>query len=100
MVPLSWYLILAGIMFLAGVVGLIVRTNVIALLLSAELMLNAVNINFVVFSHYLQSMVGQMFVIFVLVVAAAEAAIGLGLIIALFRLKGTLNMDEVKELKG
>lgn len=100
MVPLSWYLILAGIMFLAGVVGLIVRRNVIALLLSAELMLNAVNINFVVFSHYLQSMVGQMFVIFVLVVAAAEAAIGLGLIIALFRLKGTLNMDEVKELKG
>ncbi len=100
MVPLSWYVILAGIMFLAGVVGLIVRRNVIALLLSAELMLNAVNINFVVFSHYLQSMVGQMFVIFVLVVAAAEAAIGLGLIIALFRLKGTLNMDEVKELKG
>ncbi len=100
MVPLSWYVILAGIMFLAGVVGLIVRRNVIALLLSAELMLNAVNINFVVFSHYLQSMVGQMFVIFVLVVAAAEAAIGLGLIIALFRLKGTLNMDEVKDLKG
>lgn len=100
MVPLSWYLILAGIMFLAGVIGLIIRRNVIALLLCAELMLNAVNINFVVFSHYLQSMVGQMFVIFVLVVAAAEAAIGLGLIIALFRLKGTLNMDEVKDLKG
>lgn len=100
MVPLSWYLILAGVMFLAGVIGLIIRRNVIALLLCAELMLNAVNINFVVFSHYLQSMVGQMFVIFVLVVAAAEAAIGLGLIIALFRLKGTLNMDEVKDLKG
>ncbi len=100
MVPLSWYLILAGIMFLAGVVGLLIRRNVIALLLCAELILNSVNINFVAFSHYLQSMVGQMFVIFVLVVAAAEAAIGLALIIALFRLKGTLNMDEVKDLKG
>jgi len=100
MVPLSWYLILAGIMFLAGVVGILIRRNVIALLLCAELILNAVNINFVAFSHYLQSMVGQMFVIFVLVVAAAEAAIGLALIIALFRLKGTLNMDEVKDLKG
>lgn len=100
MVPLSWYLILAGIMFLAGVVGLLIRRNVIALLLCAELILNSVNINFVAFSHYLQSMAGQMFVIFVLVVAAAEAAIGLALIIALFRLKGTLNMDEVKDLKG
>ncbi len=100
MVPLSWYLILAGIMFLAGVVGILIRRNVIALLLCAELILNSVNINFVAFSHYLQSMVGQMFVIFVLVVAAAEAAIGLALIIALFRLKGTLNMDEVKDLKG
>ncbi len=100
MVPLSWYLILAGVMFLAGVVGILIRRNVIALLLCAELILNSVNINFVAFSHYLQSMVGQMFVIFVLVVAAAEAAIGLALIIALFRLKGTLNMDEVKDLKG
>ena len=100
MVPLSWYLILAGVMFLAGVVGILIRRNVIALRLCAELILNSVNINFVAFSHYLQSMVGQMFVIFVLVVAAAEAAIGLALIIALFRLKGTLNMDEVKDLKG
>lgn len=100
MVPLSWYIVLGGIIFLIGVVGLLVRRNVIALLLSAELTLNAVNINMVAFAHYLQSMVGQMFVIFILVVAAAEAAIGLGLIIALFRVKGTLNMDEVKDLRG
>lgn len=100
MVPLSWYLILGAIVFVIGLAGLLIRRNLIAILLSAELMLNSVSINFVAFSHYMQSMVGQAFVVFILVVAAAEAAIGLALIIALFRIKETLNVDEINSLKG
>ncbi len=100
MVPLSWYLILGAIVFVIGMAGLLMRRNLIAILLSAELMLNSVSINFVAFSHYMQSLMGQAFVVFILVIAAAEAAIGLALIIAIYRIKETLNVDELNSLKG
>ncbi len=100
MVPLSWYLILGAVVFVIGMAGLLMRRNLIAILLSAELMLNSVSINFVAFSHYMQSLMGQAFVVFILVIAAAEAAIGLALIIAIYRIKETLNVDELNSLKG
>ncbi|GIW54807.1 MAG: NADH-quinone oxidoreductase subunit K [Nitrospiraceae bacterium] len=84
-VPLSYYVILSAIVFITGVVGVLIRRNIIIILLSVELMLNATNINFVAFSHYLQSAAGQVFVFFVLTVAAAEVAVGLAIIIALYR---------------
>ena len=81
MVPLSYYVILSLIVFMIGVIGVLIRRNIIAILLSIELMLNAANINFVAFSHYLQNVTGQVFVFFVLTVAAAEVVVGLAIII-------------------
>jgi NADH-quinone oxidoreductase subunit K len=98
-VPLSYYLVLSGIMFLTGVVGVLLRRNIIIILLSVELMLNATNINFVAFSHYFQHVAGQVFVFFTLTVAAAEVAVGLAIIIALYRAKSTINIDEFQLLK-
>ncbi|MEW6408961.1 MAG: NADH-quinone oxidoreductase subunit NuoK [Nitrospirota bacterium] len=100
MIPLSWYVILSAILFSMGVIGVLVRRNIIIILLSIELILNAVNINLVAFSYYLQSLRGQMLVIFIITVAAAEVAIGLALIIALFRNKPTVNIDEINIMKG
>jgi NADH-quinone oxidoreductase subunit K len=82
-----------------GVIGVMVRRNVIIVFMSIELMLNAVNINLAAFSHQLQNAVGQVFAIFVIAVAAAEAAVGLGIILALFRNKETLNVDEMNVMK-
>ncbi|HNO75077.1 NADH-quinone oxidoreductase subunit NuoK [Nitrosomonas mobilis] len=101
MVSLSHYLVLGAILFAIGVVGIFLnRKNVIILLMSIELMLLAVNMNFVAFSHYLQDAAGQIFVFFILTVAAAEAAIGLAILVALFRNLRSINVDDLNELKG
>ena len=100
MVPLNWYLMLSAIVFMIGVFGFLTRRNIIIMFMSIELMLNAVNISLVAFSHYLQDMRGQILVIFIITVAAAEAAIGLAIIIALFRNKDTVHVDEMNEMKG
>ena len=100
MIPLSWYMTLAAILFALGVCGFLTRRNVILMFLSIELMLNAVNLNMVALSHYLESMRGQVFTLFIITVAAAEAAIGLGLAIALFRTKQTVHVDTIDQLKG
>ena len=84
-VPIEFYLALSGLVFLIGLVGVLVRRNIIVILLSIELMLNATNINFVAFSAYLGNLAGQVFVFFALTVAAAEVAVGLAIIIALYR---------------
>lgn len=99
MIPLSYYLILSAIVFTTGVVGVLIRRNIIIILLSIELMLNATNINFVAFSYYLQNIAGQVFVFFALTVAAAEVAVGLAIIIALYRTKASINVDEFQLLK-
>jgi NADH-quinone oxidoreductase subunit K len=99
MIPVHWYLYLGTGLFTIGVIGVLTRRNVIIILMSIELILNAVNINLVAFSQMLHSIDGQVFAIFVITDAAAEAAVGLGLIIALFRNKETVNADEIDILK-
>jgi NADH-quinone oxidoreductase subunit K len=100
MITLSHYLILAAILFVIGVAGVLMRRNVIIILLSIELMLSAVNINLVAFSHYLENPTGQVFVFFVMTVAAAEATLGLAIVVALFRNLETVNVDEINQMKG
>ena len=99
MIPLSYYVILSAIVFVTGVVGVLIRRNIIIILLSIELMLNATNINFVAYSYYFQNITGQVFVFFALTVAAAEVAVGLAIIIALYRSKSSINVDEFQLLK-
>ena len=99
MIPVTWYLILGAVLFLIGVFGFFVKRNIIALLLSVEIMLNAVNLTFVAFSSESGQISGQIFVFFVLVVAAAEAAVGLAIIILIHRNRGTLNVEKVDTLK-
>ena len=99
MIPISYYLMLSAIVFMTGVVGVLIRRNIIAILLSVELMLNATNINFVAFSDHLQDLGGQVFVFFALTVAAAEVAVGLAIIIALHRSRSTINVEEFNLLK-
>ena len=98
-VPVSYYLILSALVFLTGVAGVLIRRNIIAILLSIELMLNATNINFVAFSEHLQDMGGQVFVFFALTVAAAEVAVGLALIIALHRSRSSINVEDFTLMK-
>ncbi|OGW55279.1 MAG: NADH-quinone oxidoreductase subunit K [Nitrospirae bacterium RBG_13_43_8] len=100
MVPLSWYMILSTVVFAIGVFGFLSRRNIIIIFMSIELMLNAVNINLISLSHYLQDLRGQILAFFVIAVAASEAAIGLAIIIALFRNKATAHVDEIHEMKG
>ena len=101
MIPLSHYLILAALLFSIAVVGIFLnRKNVVILLMAIELLLLAVNINFVAFSHYLQDIAGQVFVFFILTVAAAEAAIGLAILIVMFRNRRTINVDDLNSLSG
>ena len=97
--PVSDYLVLCAIMFRTGVIGMLLRRNIIIILLSVELMLNATNINFVAFSPYFHNVAGQVFVFFTLTVAAAEVAVGLAIIIALYRARSTINIDEFQLLK-
>jgi NADH-quinone oxidoreductase subunit K len=99
MIPLSAYVILSAIIFFIGVIGVVARRSIIVILLSLELMLNAVNINFVAFSHYLESITGQVFVFFTLTVAAAEVAVGLALLIAIYRNRQTVNVEELDMMK-
>ena len=101
MLSLTHYLILGALLFTISVVGLFLnRKNLIVILMAIELMLLAVNINFIAFSHYLNDVAGQVFVFFILTVAAAESAIGLAILVALFRNMRTINMDEMDHLKG
>jgi NADH-quinone oxidoreductase subunit K len=98
-IPPTWYVYLGTGLFTIGVIGVLTRRNVIIILMSIELILNAVNINLVAFSRYFGAVDGQIFAIFVITDAAAEAAVGLGLLIALFRNKETVNADEIDLLK-
>jgi NADH-quinone oxidoreductase subunit K len=101
MVPITpfHYLVLSAALFMIGVIGVMVRRNVIIIFMSIELMLNAVNINLAAFSYQLHNAVGQVFAIFVIAVAAAEAAVGLGIILAYYRNKETLNIDELNIMR-
>jgi NADH-quinone oxidoreductase subunit K len=98
-VPLTWYLILSGILFSIGSVGVLINRNALVIFMSIELMLNAVNLAFVTFSRQQNSMDGQIFVFFIMTVAAAEAVVGLAIIIALFRNKATINVDDINIMK-
>jgi len=101
MLTLSHYLVLSAVLFSIGVVGIFLnRKNLIVLLMSIEIMLLAVNTNFVAFSHYLNDTAGQVFVFFILTVAAAEAAIGLAILVVLFRNLNTINVEDLDSLKG
>lgn len=93
------YLVLSALLLLIGTIGLLVRRNVVVMMMSIELILNAVNVNLIAFSRHLQDLGGQIFAIFVIVVAVAEAAVGLGILIALFRNKETVQVDEIDLLK-
>ena len=100
-VTLSHYLVLGALLFAIAVIGIFLnRKNVIVLLMAIELMLLAVNINFIAFSHYLGDLAGQVFVFFILTVAAAESAIGLAILVVLFRNLNTINVEDLDSLKG
>ena len=101
MISLSHYLILGAILFAISIIGIFLnRKNVIILLMAIELMLLAVNLNFIAFSHFLDDIAGQVFVFFILTVAAAESAIGLAILVVLFRNVRTINVDDLDSLKG
>ncbi len=98
-IPIEYYLVLSAFIFIVGVIGVLVKRNAIMVFMSIELMLNSANLTMVAFSSFLGNSIGQLFVFFVMTVAAAEAAIGLAIIIAMFRNKKTLNIDEINILK-
>jgi len=98
-VPLNWYLILSAVLFTLGIAGFIFRRNVITVFMSIELMLNAVDLSFVTFSYKLGQVDGNIFSFFVMVVAAAEAAVGLAIILTVFKNKQTLEIDEISSMK-
>ena len=99
MIPLSWYLALSAMLFTIGVVGVIIKRNAISMFMCIELMLNSVNLTFVAFSSYFRDTTGQLFVFIVMTVAAAEAAVGLGIIITVFRNRESLDVDDASVLK-
>ena len=98
--PLSWYLLLSAILFALGVAGFLFRKNIITVFMSIELMLNAVNLSFIAFAYQFGKVDGHIFAFFVMVVAAAEAAVGLGIILTVFKNRATLHIDEVSTLKN
>ena len=100
MVPTFYYIALSAILFSIGVAGVLVRRNAIIIFMSVELMLNSANLAFVAFARQFAQLDGQIFVFFVIAVAAAEVAVGLALIVAIFRTKRSINVDEVSTLKG
>ena len=100
LIPLNWLIALSAVIFTIGVVGVLVRRNALIIFMSVELMLNAANLAFVSFASHLKSLDGQIFVFFVMTVAAAEVAIGLAIIVHLFRLRETVFVDEIHLLKG
>ena len=99
-VPLSWYLILSAILFSLGTAGFLFRRNIITVFMSIELMLNAVNLSFVAFSYHLRQVDGHIFTFFVMVVAAAEASVGLAIILTVFKNRESLQIDEVDSMKN
>ena len=100
LVPTAYYLILAAMLFSIGIAAFLIKRNVITIFISIELMLNAVNLTFVAFAHMWHQVSGQIFVFFVMVVAAAEAAVGLAIIISIYRTRQTLNVDEIDLMKS
>ena len=99
-VPISWFLTLSAILFALGVAGFLFRRNIITVFMSIELMLNAVNLSFVTFSYQHKEVAGHLFTFFVMVVAAAEAAVGLAIILTVFKNRSTLNIDDVNSMKN
>jgi NADH-quinone oxidoreductase subunit K len=99
-VPLSWFLLLSAALFAIGVAGFLFRRNIITVFMSIELMLNAVNLSFIAFSYQNKQVNGHILAFFVMVVAAAEAAVGLAIILTVFKNRGTLNIDEVDSMKN
>lgn len=100
MIPLSYYVIVSIVVFTIGLVGVLIRRNFIIVLMALEIMLNAANINLVAFSYYLDSLTGQIVALFVIAIAAGEAAVGLAIIIVVFRNKIATNVDQINQLKG
>jgi NADH-quinone oxidoreductase subunit K len=100
MVPTGYYLSLSGLLFALGVIGVLTRRNAIMIFMSVELMLNSANLAFVAFARQFMDLSGQIFVFFVMTVAAAEVAVGLALIVTIFRTKKNINVDELNQLKG
>ncbi len=100
MIPVEYSLVLSAVLFTCGVVGVLVRRNIIVLLMCVELMLNAVNLSFVALADHLNSVEGLMYVFFVMTVAAAEASVGLAIVVALYRSRSTVHVDDVDLLKG
>ena len=99
MLPQWLFLALGAVLFALGMIGVLTRRNAIVILMSIELMLNGVNLTFITFSHYLGNIAGQIFAVFIIAVAAGEAAIGLAIIVAIFRQKTTINVDEINLMK-
>ena len=99
MIPLTYYLVLSAVLFTIGVFGFIVKRNIITIFMCVELMLNAVNLTFVAFARFYGELSGQVFVFFVMAVAAAEAAVGLGIIVALYRNHQTLDINKVRSMQ-
>ena len=99
-IPISWFLTLSAVLFALGVAGFLFRRNIITVFMSIELMLNAVNLSFITFSYHWKNVDGHLFTFFVMVVAAAEAAVGLAIILTVFKNRGTLNVDEVNSMKN
>jgi NADH-quinone oxidoreductase subunit K len=99
-VPISWYLVLSAVLFALGVAGFLFRRNIITVFMCIELMLNAVNLSFVTFANQHKQVSGHIFTFFVMVVAAAEAAVGLAIILTVFKNRATLNIDEIDSLKN
>ncbi len=100
MLPVNYYLALAIVLFVIGALGVLVRRNAIIVFMSVELMLNAANLAFVAFARFWQSLNGQIFVFFIMTVSAAEVAIGLALIVTIFRTKDSIDVDQINTLKG
>ena len=98
--PIQYYLALSGIMFVIGIVGVLVRRNAIVIFMCLEMMFNAANLAFIAFAAYYKQLDGQLFVIFVIAVAAAEVAVGLALMVAIFRAKRSIDVDQMSSLKG
>ena len=100
MVPIQYFISLSAILFIIGILGVLIRRNAIIIFMSVELMLNSANLAFIAFARMFQSLDGQVFVIFVMAVAAAEVAVGLALIVAIFRNKQSINVDQINSLHG
>jgi len=99
-IPISWFLTLSAVLFVLGVAGFLFRRNIITIFMSIELMLNGVNLSFIAFSYHLKQVDGHLFAFFVMVVAAAEAAVGLAIILTVFKNRATLNIDDVETMKN